>query len=53
MTITAPSITEDEHGNLSCSEHGDTLIPTTGKWTGRPMAECTVCGAYLVTGEAS
>ncbi len=44
-----PEIRTDDDGVTYCSEHGGLGVRITlGQWTGRRMAECTRCGAYLV-----
>lgn len=46
-----PQVTRGSDGKLSCSQHGETVVATVGPHTGRPMAECSECGAYMVTAE--
>lgn len=44
-----PEIRTDADGVTYCSEHGALgVMITMGPWTGRRMAECARCGAYLV-----
>ena len=49
-----PEIRTEADGTTYCTEHGGLRVKITrGPETGRRMAECQECGAYLVIGEVA
>jgi hypothetical protein len=47
----APEVVMTADTRLICTEHGDTVIRTVGRSTGRVMWECATCGVYALDGE--